>query len=476
MDKYKKLASNTIIFAIGTFSSKLLTVLLTAFYTRVMEAGDFGGATSIQNAVNILVPIVTLAVNSAALRFSIDKFTNKKSVFTTGMATTLAGFAIFCLLSPLVSKITINDFNMGEYVTVLYLMLLGSSLRQLCQQFVRGMGNVKLYAIDGVIATATSAGFTFLYLGVFKWGINGYILSIFTSDICSVILMFAVAKLWKYIDFKKGLDKRISVPMLKYCIPLIPTVVLWWIINVSDQYMVIFFKGVAESGIYNAAYKIPNFVIIFSTIFIDAWQLSAVDEYNSRGNSKFFSDVFNVYSGSLFVVGAFLITLSKFITSVYLGKEYYESWQYEPILVIATTFSCLVNFYASIYMAKKKSVLSMLTAGVGAIINIVLNLVFIPKLGAYGAAIATAVSFVVVFIIRAKNTKQFVNIRIDHSSFLPSAILMLASTLFVIYEVPDEKTSFLISLGITAMITILNFKSVTDILKLLFDKFVKKRG
>ena len=297
MDKYKKLASNTIIFAIGTFSSKLLTVLLTAFYTRVMEAGDFGGATSIQNAVNILVPIVTLAVNSAALRFSIDKFTNKKSVFTTGMATTLAGFAIFCLLSPLVSKITINDFNMGEYVTVLYLMLLGSSLRQLCQQFVRGMGNVKLYAIDGVIATATSAGFTFLYLGVFKWGINGYILSIFTSDICSVILMFAVAKLWKYIDFKKGLDKRISVPMLKYCIPLIPTVVLWWIINVSDQYMVIFFKGVAESGIYNAAYKIPNFVIIFSTIFIDAWQLSAVDEYNSRGNSKFFSDVFNVYRG-----------------------------------------------------------------------------------------------------------------------------------------------------------------------------------
>ncbi|MDE6658891.1 MAG: polysaccharide biosynthesis C-terminal domain-containing protein [Eubacterium sp.] len=476
MDKYKKLASNTIIFAIGTFSSKLLTVLLTAFYTRVMEAGDFGGATSIQNAVNILVPIVTLAVNSAALRFSMDKFMNKKSVLTTGVATTLIGFAIFCVFSPFVSKLTINDFNMGEYVAVLYLMLLGSSLRQLCQQFVRGMGNVKLYAIDGVIATATSAGFTFLYLGVFKWGINGYILSIFTSDIFSVLLMFVAAKLWRYIDLRHGLNKRVSIPMLKYCIPLIPTVVLWWIINVSDQYMVIFFKGVAESGIYIAAYKIPNFVIIFSTIFIDAWQLSAVDEYNSRENSRFFSNVFNVYSGSLLVVGAFLITLSKFITSFYLGSEYYESWQYEPILVIATTFSCLVNFYASVYMAKKKSVLSMLTAGAGAIINIVLNFIFIPKLGAYGAAIATAVSFLVVFIIRAKNTKQFVNIKIDYSSFLPSAILMLASTIFVIFEVPDEKTSLLISFGITALILILNFNSVMDILKLLFDKFVKKRG
>ena len=95
MDKYKKLASNTIVFAIGTFSSKLLTLILTFFYTRVMATGDFGGATLIQNAVNILVPIVTLAVNSAALRFALDKQSDKKCVFSTGIATTLIGFAIF---------------------------------------------------------------------------------------------------------------------------------------------------------------------------------------------------------------------------------------------------------------------------------------------------------------------------------------------------------------------------------------------
>ncbi len=91
--------------------------------------------------------------------------------------------------------------------------------------------------------------------------------------------MFAVAKLWKYIDFEKsGLDKRISVPMrVKYCIPLIPTVVLWWIINVSDQYMVIFFKGVGLKAVFTMPLIKFNFVIIFSTIFIDAWQLSAVD-------------------------------------------------------------------------------------------------------------------------------------------------------------------------------------------------------
>lgn len=476
MDKYKKLASNTIIFAIGTFSSKLLTLVLTFFYTRVMATGDFGGATLIQNAVNILVPIVTLAVNSAALRFALDKNSNKKQVFTTGVATTLIGFLVFCLFAPVVVKININDFNMGQYAILLYLMLLGSSLRQLCQQFVRGSGHVKLYAIDGVMATATSAGFTFLYLGAFHWGIYGYILAIFTSDMISVAFMFICAKLWKCLDLRHGLKKETAVPMLKYCIPLIPTIVLWWIINVSDQYMVTYFNGVSLSGIYTSAYKIPNFVIIFSSIFIDAWQLSAVDEYDNKGKSEFFTKVFRVYSGALISVGALLIAGSRIITDLYLGKDYYDSWHYVPILVIATTFSCLVNFYASVYMAEKKSMLSMITAASGAVVNIVLNLILIPKFAAYGAAIATAASFVTVFVLRVINTKKFVNIKIDVKSFLPSVLLMLAGCVVMLSEVGGQWVSFGVTLAISALVVIINFKSVKDIITLLLGKFIKKRG
>lgn len=475
MDKYKKLASNTIVFAIGTFSSKILTLVLTFFYTRVMATGSYGGATLIQNAVNIILPIVTLAVNSAALRFALDKNYNKKQVFSTGIAVTLIGFLIFCLFSPLVSQITINDFNFGKYTILLYLMLLGSSLRQLCQQFVRGSGYVKIYAIDGVIATATAAGFTFLYLGAFNWGIYGYILAIFSSDMFSVLFMFIAVKLWRYVDFKNGLKKNTVFPMLKYCIPLIPTVILWWIINVSDQYMVTYFNGVSVSGIYTAAYKIPNFVIIFSSIFIDAWQLSAVDEYDNKGKSEFFTKVFKVYSGALIAVGAVLIAGSRIITDIYLGADYYESWQYVPILVTATTFSCLVNFYASVYMAEKKSMLSLITAGVGAVTNVVLNLVLIPIYGPYGAAFATAVSFVVVFILRIVNTKKFVNIKIHWLTFIPSVLLLAASSAVMITEFKGEWGSFAISCAIMAVVVLINIRSVIDIMELIFSKFLKKR-
>ena len=476
MDKYKKLASNTIIFAIGAFSSKLLTLLLTAFYTRVMATGDFGGATLIQNAVNILMPVVTLAVNSAVLRFTLDKSTDKKSVFTTGVSTTLIGFVIFFLFYPLVAKIEINDFRLGEYAILLYVMLLGTSLREVTQQFIRGIDKVKVYAMDGVIATGTTALFTFLYLSVFKLGIYGYILAIFTSDMLSVFFMFVAAKLWRYLDFRRGIKKDLLGSMLKYCIPLIPTIILWWIINVSDQYIVTYYRDVATSGLYTAAYKIPNLIAIFATIFINAWQLSAVDEYDSEGKAEFFTKVFKVYSGGLIVVGALLITGSRIITSIYLGPDYYEAWHYEPILVIATIFSNLVNFYASIYMAEKKSVLSMLTAGTGAVTNIVLNLILIPDMGPYGAAIATAISFVLVFVIRVINTKKFVNIKIDYVKFILSFLLIVASVCVMQFEIGGEWGSFGISLALSAVIIVLNIGSVIDIIKLLLDKFVKKRG
>ena len=89
MDKYKKLASNTIIFAIGTFSSKILSFLLMPFVTRMMTTADYGSADLIQQTVNVLIPIVTLQVNSAALRFSLDKAKNKADVFTVGVRTCL---------------------------------------------------------------------------------------------------------------------------------------------------------------------------------------------------------------------------------------------------------------------------------------------------------------------------------------------------------------------------------------------------
>lgn len=474
MDKYKKLASNTIIFAIGTFSSKILSFLLMPFVTRMMATGDYGAADLIQQTVNVLIPVVTLAVNSAALRFALDKAVDKRQVFTVGVRTTLIGFVIFLLFAYPLSLIKINDFSLGDYIILVFAFVLVSSFRQLCQQFVRGSGYVKLFAVDGIIATATTLLFTILFLGVFKWGVTGYIVAIIASDACSIIFFTLAAKLYRYVA-PKGIDKSIAKQMLKYCAPLVPTVILWWVINVSDRYMITGFIGSSANGLYTAASKIPNFVILFSQIFIDAWQLSAVDESDKRTRVRFFSKVFRVYSGGVFTVASALIVFCQFITTILVAKSYYESWRFVPILIIATTYSCIVNFLASVYMAEKKSLMALLTAASGAVTNLVFNFILIPRIGANGAAIATVLAFLMVFITRGANARKYIKINYQLPTMICETVLLIIQSALMIF-MQKGVLLYIIQIVLFILMVFLNIRPIMELINLLMGKFIKKKN
>ena len=80
--------------------------------------------------------------------------------------------------------------------------------------------------------------------------------------------------------------------MLTYCVPLIPTAVFWWIMGVSDRYLVKWFVESDANGIYAVAYKIPTILTILATVFMDAWQLSAIAESGDRrAQARFYARV-----------------------------------------------------------------------------------------------------------------------------------------------------------------------------------------
>jgi O-antigen/teichoic acid export membrane protein len=192
--------------------------------------------------------------------------------------------------------------------------------------------------------------------------------------------------------------------MLKFSLPLIPTVVFWWVTNVSSRYIVGYMLGSDANGLYAVSYKIPTIIILFSGIFIEAWQMSAVTEEQNR--EAFFTKVFAAYQAVVFLAASALIVLSKIITTILVAPSFFESWRYIPFLVMSTTFSCFVTFLGSVYMVEKKSIISLVTTLVGAVINVMLNLLLIPVVGVNGAAFAMFASYFVVFILRQKIRKN----------------------------------------------------------------------
>ena len=353
-NKYRNLAQNTAIFAIGTFSSKLLVFIMMPIYTRALSTAEYGTVDLIQQISNLLVPIVTLGVTNALIRFGLDKSFRKNDVFTTGIICFLGGFSLLLCFSPLIHMISVTS----DHTVMLYFFVLMSAMREMCSQFSRAKGYVKLYAFDGFLTTFMTCLLTIIFLMGFKWGINGYLSAIIITDALSSLFLFFSARLYKNIKFK-GLDKRTFKMMLRYAIPMIPTTLLWWIVSVSDRYIITYMLGADANGLYAAAYKIPTIVVLVSTIFMDAWQVSAVSEIKDRkALAKFFSNVFRGYQSIIFLAGSLLIPFSKICTIILVAGDYYESWRYIPFLMLATIYNCMVQFMGSVYMNKIMGVAS----------------------------------------------------------------------------------------------------------------------
>lgn len=422
MDKYNKLILNTVILAIGTFGSKVLVFLLMPLYTRVLTPGDYGVVDLLVQTSNLLIPIVSAGITNAIIRFGLDKNYDKRDIFTSGLFVICCGYAVFVLIYPAVSQIEM----LGGHTLLIYLYVLTSSLRSLCSQFVRARELVRLYAFDGMLSTFMVLVLNILFLVGLKMGITGYLLATILSDFLSAAFLFWIAGLRRYIRPHRPFLPILG-EMLRYCAPLIPTTIFWWITNVSDRYIVTHLLGSDANGLYAVAYKIPTLIILVSGIFSDAWQMSAVTESGSDRDT-FFSTVAQTYQSVIFSAASGLILFAKPIMYLLVEKAYFEAWRYIPPLVLATVFSCLVTFLGSVYMVEKRSVATLTTTIIGAAANLVINFVLIPLYGVDGAAFATFISYFLVFVLRALHTRSMVRIRWNLPKLLLNLALVLAQT------------------------------------------------
>lgn len=429
MNRYKKLFSTTVILGIGTFGSKLLTFLLMPLYTHTLTQGEYGTVDLLVQAANLLIPLVSLGINESIIRFGADGETDPRTVFSTGFVTIMIGFGGFCLLYPAIRMIP----GFGEYLPLIYLFILCSMLHYLCARLTKALGYVKRFALGGILGTALTLAFDVLFLVVLDWGITGYILAIMLSDVCTIVFLIIVSKLYTFLRFN-WIKKSKWTAMLKYSIPLIPTTVLWWITDVSDRYIVKWFLGSDANGLYAVSYKIPTILILLCSIFMDAWQLSVLAEKSALERKTFFSKVFTLFQSVMFLVAGGLIVFAKVITKILVSDAFYASWEYIPTLIIATTFSCFVTFLGTVYVVEKQSTSTLWTSCLGAGMNIVGNILLIPVWGVHGAAVSTALSYMLTFLIRAVHTRRFIPIDWNVPRFLLNFVIVCAQGAIMILE------------------------------------------
>lgn len=467
-NKYSRLISNTMVFAVGTFSSKMLVFIMMRYYTAVLSTSDFGISDLITQSANVLIPIATVSITSAVIRFGLIRSNNKSQIFSIGIVTVFCGYSFLIILYPILNHISI----LSKYLFLIYLYVLTSSLQQVCHQFVRAKGHIRLYAIDGIFRTVCMIIFNILFLSGFKMGVNGYVLSIIVADILSIIGLSYIENLPRYFSFK-SLNGVMARSMLRYSVPLILATECNWIISMSDRFFIQNMRSSHELGLYAVSARIPTIMILISGIFIEAWQISTINDNAKKEQEEFFTKVGNVYQALICVFVSGIIVFSKVFVIIFADGSYYEAWKFIPILVIGSGFACLSNFMNSIYTLEKRSMQSMITVVIGAFLNIILNFIMIPKYGASGAAVATALSYFIMFLIRAIHSRKYIKIKWQYARFIVSSIILVLQSMFIIFN-----AYFWVAIEILLCLTIivLNVDDILAAFKKLFGRFFYRNG
>jgi O-antigen/teichoic acid export membrane protein len=466
-NRTNKLIGNTAILAIGQFGSKVLVYFLTRLYTELLTTEQYSVANNISELASLLIPLISLGIGEAIFRLSKGSEFQSKEVFTDSLIIWGFGCLSFAVILPILHQIAY--FN--GYLLLIVFYILASILHTICTNYIRSLGKIRLYAVQGILNTVLVILLNILFLIPLKLSTVGYILSVPIADTLVTVFIVVKEKLWRNLDFHAV--RRSSLRrMMKYSVPLIPTTIFMWIISISDRYMVTYFCGDGVNGLYTAAYKIPTLLGVLNSIFIYAWQISAMEEKDAQDKKKYYSSVFASYASFMFLLGGIIILCSQIVVKMMFAQSYQTAWVYIPVLCLAMILHNFASFLDSDNMVRMNSLPTMYTALAGAITNILLNflLIYWLSLGAMGAAIATYASYLVTFLLRAFLVRK--SIQIQWRQIIANHILLL----LLIGTMLSEFAYWpLVGILLLLLLTLLNWKPIWQTMLNILPKSLQKR-
>ena len=463
MSRGKELVKNTIIILIGRVSTQLLSFFMMPLYTHYINTSDYGYVDLIQSYIALIVPIIILRFDSAVFRFLIDAREDKKeknNIITNTFLVFIVQIMIFVILFLVLSR-----FFKFEYLIYIILNVIFMAIAQVLMQMARGVGDNLGYAISSIIAGGITIITNLICIFKFKLGGESILISAILANASCAAFLFVKNKFYKNINKPQ---KQTMKKMLKYSIPMIPDGLSWWIVNASDRTLISIFLGNSMNGIYSVSCKFSNILSSFVQIFNMSWQENASLHINDKENVEYFSKILNKTYKLFFFTCILILYCIPFVFKFMIGETYQEAFKYIPILLLGNLYNCIAIVLGGIYIARKETKKVAQTTILGAILNLIIDLILIKFIGIWAAAISTMISYIFLAVYRYIDIKKSFNIIIDRKLYIISSILYVILT--IIYSI----NNILIDLIVFFIISIVLIWNYKDMIKSIFNRRGKK--
>ena len=419
----KSLIRNTGIFAIGTFGSKILTLLIIPLCTHYIATTDMGVYDMVYTVVALLQPIAILAIPESLFRWIIDAKADKRAVYSTWLTL----FAILSTVFTVVFWLCWLVLEFGDAPLIYALIILGC-LYQSFQYGTRGLHNNQLFAVSGILYALVYCAACFVFVVVLGTGYRGLLYAMLIATVtASALLLAAQRELRSFASC--GIDRTLAKDMLRYSLFLLPNQLSWWAMTMLCRLIIVGFMGYSANGIFSVAMKFPSALTMISSIFTPAWQEQAITLFNKGEKDAYFSKVFNQYAVLLLTLLVPGVPLTKIFVQVAMDPAYYSCFDVVTVLYLGAAVNALSSFVGVLYLCAKDTKGAASTTILGAVVNAVLSVALVPFVGLMGAALGNLAGNAVILVVRLRQTRKYSTLRIQWGKCLGCAAFVIVSSL-----------------------------------------------
>lgn len=453
MSTIKKLASQTAVYGLSSIVGRLLNYLLIPLYTNVFLPAEYGVVTELYSYVAFFAVLMTYGMETAFFRYVQKDTLDPKKVYNTTLISILFTAFLFLIIGYIFIDyiaVWLKYEQHAWYILCFMLIIAIDAITAIPFAKLRSENKALKFAsirlINIFVNIALNLFFILLcpvwhqknpdFVNYFyspEIGV-GYI---FISNL--VASMITVLLLLPQFNIKFDFDKKIWNELIRYAFPLLVVGLAGMINETADRIMLKYLLPagsdvMAETGIYGACYKISIIMTIFIQTFRYAAEPFFFSHAKNKGAEQLYADVMNYFviaCAAIFLITLLYIDIVKF----FVGKNYWDGLPIVPVLLLANWF---LGIYFNLTVWYKLTNKTGYGAGIsifGAILTVVFNIILIPYLGYYGAAVTTLICYTSMMVLSFFQGQKHFPINYDVKKILGyiffSVALYFLSRLFV---------------------------------------------
>ncbi|RKY11889.1 MAG: hypothetical protein DRP65_02855 [Planctomycetota bacterium] len=454
--KFKLMAGQGALYGAGSVMGRLAGIILIPLYTRALATSEYGILGLIVITGQIAGVIFSLGLRQGLVRsfFDYDRNEPRKIVISTVIFLTAVNSIVLLLCGLFLAGLLSNSlFGTREYGFYFILIIAGTicdMFNQIAFAVFRVRQEAKKFVFCQTLSLLVRAGIIIYLVAEAGWGIKGVIVGqLITNSIFMVFLLWMI---------RNHIVAKFSMPeahkLIRYGTPLAFVGIFAFVLNYLDRIILNHYVTLDEVGLYTLAYQLGmlvNIVLIaplkrlWGPVFLSVKE----DENFNRFCAKSLTYVI-VIAGLVFLL---IALLSREALVVMSARQYWDSYSVIPIIALTySLWSARSMIDVGVVLKRKTGAIALCTS-IGAVLNIDLNLILIPRYGMVGAAWATLISFVITLGLDYAYNRSLFRIEYEWARLLKiCAVVAVIFSAGYLYEINNLYLSIVFKLGIIVVL------------------------